>query len=481
MKIPVLGLGIARTLHPTTSMCLTMESEIRRITITNMQIREEDPLGILHMQFLKALVLKGSGSVLDLHGFFGIGISLSRIVVVDLLSKGLVQKTEVRQSWWNSPSEDPSTGAIQFHKEEERRLVADEIDSVFVELTNEGLNVVETGKYTPTKIIPEWHCYFTLNPVRFYSEEEINPILTRFRGREIPKTSWINDEDADVSFFQSTFNNPDKNDNTEERATYGIPYDVKGPLLEPITDEETGYKTTRSWIQVQTLATSITIPTTHLLSSSLSGDHNILASYLPPKFDSKDPLVMSGMVPNLSDFVPKDSFSAFNRLHEDGGLWSRTITKNQDSPNFVRYSDSIVQNNRLQHLFIALEDPDVLDDSRRCGDRSFYVNCEIPMMSSQLELDVRLIPGSESIATTWLNLIADQIRISDSDSLDKETLASELQKKTDSMKEFWAQERFPHIQGLQAPSVESYIDRKWRLGDWKLIYQLSYKEDFPDA
>jgi len=49
------------------------------------------------------------------------------------------------------------------------------------------------------------------------------------------------------------------------------------------------------------------------------------------------------------------------------------------------------------------------------------------------------------------------------------------------MKEFWAQERFPHIQGLQAPSVESYIDRKWRLGDWKLIYQLSYKEDFPDA
>ena len=479
--LPTISLSSARTLHPNASLCLTTGTSIRKITITDMQIRKEDPLGFLQLHFLRTLMVQRSGSVSDFHRLFGIGISLCRVVIRDLLEKKLVNIVRSAPSWWDPTSPEIPTKAIQFHKEEDRRLIPDPIDEKSVTLTPEGQDVAESGKYAPIKIIPEWSCYFTTNPVRFFSLEDLEYILPRSIGDVGKELTWVEDHEAKHSFYIDAFQESNNQSMMMNRDIFGIPYEYKGPRTESSVDEETGFTILRSSIHVEKLGGSANIPVTHVLKSELSRELEVIVSFLPPKFDQSEPYLLPGHIPTSDELFSQKQQAYFMQIGQDNQLWSRAISNKANAPEFTQYIESIEDNGRTQHLFLATVDPEVIDDGLRCAERSIQRLCTIPQLNAALEIDLRLIPGNADIASSWLDLLSDRIRIGNIDSIDRSVLQKMLQDKTEFMKVHWVRHLFPIIENLKPPSVDSYLGKRWDEGNWKFIYQLSFKEDFPDA
>lgn len=478
---PTLFLSSARVLHPNASMCLTVGTSIRRITVSAMQIRKEDPLGFLQLHFLKTLLVQRSGSISDFHRLFGIGISLCRVVVRDLLEKKLVDSVRSAPSWWDPTSPEIPTVAIKFHEEEDRRLVPDPIDEQSITLTPDGQEVAESGKYAPIKIFPEWSCYFTTNPVRFFSLEDLEYILPRSIGEVGKELNWVEDKNVKDSFYIDAFHESNDQSKVNERDTFGIPYECKGPTTESSVDEATGFTILRSSIMVEKLSDQANIPVTHVLKSRLSRELEVIGSYLPPKFDNTEPCPLPGYITTADELFSRKQQAYFLQLGQEHQLWSRAISNIANAPEFAQYIESLVDNGRTQHLFLATMDPKILEDGIRCLERSIQRLCIIPQLNATLEIDLRLIPGNEDIASSWLDRISDRIRIGNIDSINRTALQKMLYDKTEYMKDHWVRHRLPFIQNLEAPSVDSYLSRRWDEGNWKFIYQLSFMEDFPDA
>ncbi len=473
---PIISLSKARALQRETSMCLTVPTAVARLDITNMQIKKEDHLGIIHFQFLKALSHTQRGTPADLHGLFGVGISLSRIVVQELLSKDLVQRVNgVSSAWWIT-NKGPSTTALLFHQEEDKKCIPNPLDKVVIELTEEGKKVVESGRYTPITILPHWTGFFTVPPLRFVSSSIMASLLEQSAGKPLTESVWKEGKtDIDAQMFFST---------TAEgglREFVGVPEDNKGPLLEDKEDPETGYITPKSTITWKELKEPLPLPITYLVKGVLHENPTIMGGYLPSPSSHKEPNQLTGKTPTFKEILSEEYVPTFQRLFENSLYWTQQFSSDDQITGGIMYGDAILVNERTQHLFLVMSPSLKIDDMMSLRESSDIQIFSLPSKRGVLELEFRIVPGSTHIAQNWLIKKIDQISFPRELSLDKNTLRTKLKEVLDNMKEVWVVSKHPHIQALKPPSVDVFIERRWNNGNWHLIYQLSFQEDFPDA
>jgi len=479
MRSTVTSLFDARSYDEAASICLTVPSEIIRIDITNMQVREEDPLGIIHMQFLKALYFKEAGTTKDLHELFGIGISLSRIVVKELLAKEIIQDSgEGPSSWWEKRTK--KSQAVRFHTEEDKLPVPDPLDTQVFELSEEGRTVAESGRYTPIKIKDRWHGFFTLHPLRFIPAEVMDPLLRRLIGRELDDDLWKEKNDAEPYDSMALFS---EQEDIDLRRMTGIPDTLKGPLFSDKENEETGYVTKKSTISWKMLETKLSVPVTFVMKGYLHKNPEIVNCYLPPKLVPPDPYRLQGDIQLLDDTISEHYWSIFRDLCKNNNFWaSQLSTQESEKKGGIKYRGGIPVNGRIQHIFWAISETVKIDDeikTRESSDNRIFPL--LPDSEGLLELEFRLIPGTAGIAKEWLMKRIDQLSFPEKQFLDSQELQRIIGDEVTDMKEFWLEERYEHIQQVSAPSVDEFVERRWENGDWKLIYQLSFKEDFPYA
>ena len=472
----VLPLSIARRIHPTASMCITVPIEVIRVDVSNMQIRKDNPLGIIHLAFLRALYIQDAGTVRDFHRLFGIGISLSRVVVRDLLRDGLAQDSEGNQSWRDSvpAGEIPM---VQFHEEEEFRSEPNELDERTFGLTEEGERVVETGRYTPTVYVPKWYCYFTLVPMRFLHRNMLENIILKYRGRELDDSHWEPCTLIDEGTVQYMFS--EKGSEARElRSKLGIPYEMKGPLLEDVINQETGVVTKPSEISLYTHSNSITLPLTLVVDTAISESMHILDGVLPPQLNQSDPTKLPGSIDGQTDLIDEAVQTTLNTISQNIAFWSMNVS---GSKNTIKYGGHVIEDGRIQHLLLVKKETENLDASLKTLDTSIIRSFHVPEPELFIELEARLIPGTKRMAEDWLLTIIDTMGVTAEQSLEKEDLTRMIEERTQRMKKFWVSSLISHVREITAPSVDTFIDRRWEAGDWKLIYQLSFKEDFPNA